>query len=49
MHEQKAAPDRERKRKRTDMEIRFDRKTVAVEYTVPNTLTLKQRIPGLKY
>jgi hypothetical protein len=31
------------------MEIRFDGRTVAVDYTVPNTLTLKQRTPGLKY
>jgi hypothetical protein len=29
------------------MEIRFDGKTVAVDYTIPNTLAFKQRTPGL--
>ncbi len=29
--------------------IWFDGRSVAVDYTVPNTLNLKQRTPGLKY
>ena len=48
-YEQRTNLDRERERKQTDMEIRFNGKTVAVDYTVPNTLTLKQRTPGIKY
>ncbi len=36
-------------RKRTDMEIWFDGGSVAIDYTVPNTLNLKQRTPGVKY
>ena len=39
----------ESERKRTDMEIWFDGRSVAVDYTVPNTLNLKQRTPGVKY
>ena len=31
------------------MELWFDGRSVAVDYTVPNTLILKQRTPGLKY
>ncbi len=27
----------------------FDGRSVAVDYTVPNTLNLKQRTPGVKY
>ena len=42
-YEQRANLDRERERKRTDMEIRFGGKTVAIDFTVPNTLNLKQR------
>ncbi len=48
-YEQRATLDRERERKRTDMEIRFDGKTVALDYTVSNTLNLKHRSPGFKY
>jgi hypothetical protein len=40
---------KEDERKRTDMELWFDGRSVAVDYTVPNTLNLKQRTPGLKY
>ncbi len=36
-------------RKWTDMELRFDGKVVAVDFTVPNTITLKQHTSGLKY
>ncbi len=39
----------ESERKRTDMEIWFDGRSVAIDYTVPNTLNLKQRTPGVKY
>ena len=35
--------------KRTDMELNFDGRRVAVDYTVPNTLTVKQRTAGNKY
>ncbi len=45
-YDQRAPLDRERERKRTDMEIRLDGKTVAV---VPNTLNIKQQTPGVKY
>jgi hypothetical protein len=31
------------------MEIWFDGRSVAIDYTVPNTLNLKQRTPGVKY
>ena len=41
--------DKERERKRTDMELNFDGRRVAVDYTVPNTLTVKQRTAGNKY
>ena len=43
------AIEQERKH-RTDMEICFDGRSVAIDYTVPNrTLTLKHRSPGVKY
>jgi hypothetical protein len=29
--------------------IRFDGKMLAVDYSVPKSLTLRQRMPGLKY
>ena len=31
------------------MELSYDGKKVAVDYTVPNTLKLKQRTPGHEY
>ena len=31
------------------MEIWFDGRSVAIDYTVPNTLILKHRSPGVKY
>ena len=31
------------------MEIWFDGRSVAIDYTVSNTLNLKQRTPGVKY
>ncbi len=31
------------------MELWFDGRSVAVDYTVPSTLNLKKRTPGLKY
>ena len=40
---------KEDERKQTDMELWLDGRSVAVDYTVPNTLNLKQRTPGLKY
>jgi hypothetical protein len=48
-YEQRATNVKEDERKRTDMELWFDGRSVAVDYTVPNTLNLKQRTPGLKY
>ena len=48
-YEQRARHDKERERKRTDMELNFDGRRVAVDYTVPNTLTVKQRTAGNKY
>ncbi len=48
-YEQRANLNRERERKRTDMEICFDGRSVANDYTVPNTLNLKHRSPGVKY
>ena len=48
-YEQRASHDKERERKRTDMELNFDGRRVAVDYTVPNTLTVKQRTAGNKY
>ena len=48
-YEQRANHDKERERKRTDMELNFDGRRVAVDYTVPNTLTVKQRTAGNKY
>ncbi len=48
-YEQRANHAIESERKRTDMEIWFDGRSVAVDYTVPNTLNLKQRTPGVKY
>ncbi len=39
----------ESERKKNDMEIWFDGRSVAINYTVPNTLNLKQRTPGVKY
>ena len=48
-YEQRASHDKERERKRTDMELNFDGRRVAVDYTVPNTLTVKQRTAGIKY
>ena len=49
-YEQRATHVKEKERKRTDMELWFDRSSVAVDYTVPNTLNhLKQRTPGFKY
>jgi hypothetical protein len=35
--------------KRTDLELSFDGKRAAVDFTVPNTLKLKQRTPGHVY
>jgi hypothetical protein len=32
-----------------DMEIYFDERSVAIDYTVPDTLNLKHRSPGVKY
>ncbi len=48
-YEPRATHPNEKVRKRTDMELWFDGRSVAVDYTVPNTLILKQRTPGLKY
>ena len=48
-YEQRANHAIESERKRTDMEIWFDGRSVAIDYTVPNTLNLKQRTPGVKY
>ena len=48
-YEQRANHDKERERRRTDMELNFDGRRVAVDYTVPNTLTVKQRTAGNKY
>jgi len=48
-YEPRATQAKEKERKRTDMELWFDGRSVAVDYTVPNTLNLKQRTPGLKY
>ncbi len=48
-YEQRASHDKERERKRTDMELNFDGRRVAVDYTVPDTLTVKQRTAGIKY
>ena len=31
------------------MELWFDGRSVAIDYTVPNTLNLKQKTPGVKY
>jgi hypothetical protein len=42
-YEQSANHAKEGERKRTDMEIWFDGRSVAIDYTVPNTLNLKQR------
>ncbi len=47
-YEQRATYVKEDERKQTDMELWFDGRSVAVDYTVPNTLNLKQRTPGLK-
>jgi hypothetical protein len=44
-YEQRANHVTKGERKRTDMEIWFDGRSVAVDYTVPNTLNLKQRTP----
>ncbi len=46
---QRATNVKEDERKRTDMELWFDGRSVVVDYIVPNTLNLKQRTPGLKY
>ncbi len=48
-YEQRANHAIESERKRTDMMIWFDGRSVAIDYTVPNTLNLKQRTPGVKY
>jgi hypothetical protein len=48
-YEQRASHDKERERKRTDMELNFDGRRAVVDYTVPNTLTVKQRTAGNKY
>ena len=48
-YEQRAIHDKERERKRTDMELNLDGRKLAVDYTVPNTLTAKQRTVGNKY
>ena len=48
-YEQRATNVKEDERKQTDMELWFDGRSVAVDYTVSNTLNLKQRTPGLKY
>jgi hypothetical protein len=48
-YEQRASHDKERERKRTDMELNFDGRRVTVDYTVLNTLTVKQRTAGNKY
>jgi hypothetical protein len=45
-YEQRANHVKEEERKRTDMEIWFDGRSMALDYTVPNTLNLKQRTPG---
>ena len=47
-YEQRANHDKERERKRTDLELNFDGRELAVDYTVPNTLTAKQRTVGNK-
>jgi hypothetical protein len=39
-YEQGANLNKERERKKIDMEIRFDGKTVAIDYTIPNALNL---------
>jgi len=44
-YEPRATQEKEKERKRTDMELWFDGRSVAVDYTVPNTLILKQRTP----
>ena len=48
-YEQRADRVRGKDRKRTDLELSFDGKRTAVDFTVPNTLKLKQRTPGLVY
>ena len=48
-YEQRANHDKERERKRTDLELNFDGRKLAVDYTVPNTLTVKQRTVGNEY
>jgi hypothetical protein len=48
-YEQRATQVKEEERKKTDMELWFDGRSVAVDYTIPNTLNLKQRTPGFKY
>jgi hypothetical protein len=48
-YEQRANHAIESERKRTDMEIWVDGMSVAIDYTIPNTLNLKQRTPGFKY
>jgi len=48
-YEQRADRVKGKERKRTDLELSFDGKRTAVDFTVPNTLKLKQRTPGLVY
>ena len=48
-YEQRADRVRGKDRKRTDLELSFDGKRAAVDFTVPNTLKLKQRTPGHVY
>ncbi len=48
-YEQRADRVRGKERKWTDLEISYDGKRAAVNFTVPNTLKLKQRTPGHVY
>ncbi len=48
-YEQRADRVRGKDRKRSDLELSFDGKRTAVDFTVPNTLKLKQRTPGHVY
>jgi hypothetical protein len=48
-YEQRTDRVRGKGRKRTDLELNYDGKRAAVDFTVPNTLKLKQRTPGHVY
>ncbi len=48
-YEQRADRVGGKDRKRTDLELSYDGKWAAVDFTVPNTLKLKQRTPGHVY